>query len=166
MRLHTLYRETWLPTDRVTAFEFFCSPFNLERITPPELSFKVVDPPSGELGEGSEIGYQLGLWGLGFKWRSVIRDWDPGWGFSDQALKSPYRFWLHEHRLTDRDDGTWMTDRVSYALPLQPLGELAHFLVRRQLDRIFDYREQTIQAIFSDDRVPQGDAKTLSLSPQ
>ena len=156
MRVHTLFRETWLPTDRETAFDFFCSPFNLERITPPELSFKVVEPPSGELGEGVEIGYQLRLWGFKFRWRSVIRDWQPGSEFSDQALRSPYRYWNHEHQLVERDGGTQMSDRVSYALPLQPWGEVAHFLVRRQLERIFDFREETIQSIFAAEIISEG----------
>jgi hypothetical protein len=33
-----------------------------------------------------------------------------------------------------------MRDRVLYALPLWPLGELAAPLVRRDLARIFDFR--------------------------
>jgi ligand-binding SRPBCC domain-containing protein len=37
-----------------------------------------------------------------------------------------------------------MEDDVSYALPSQPLGELAHPLVRRQLEKIFSYRQETI----------------------
>ena len=41
-----------------------------------------------------------------------------------------------------------MLDRVEYALPLAPLGDLAHFLVRRQLERIFDYRRDVIAGLF------------------
>ena len=149
MRIHILSRETWLPIDRATAFDFFCSPFNLERITPPELSFNVVDAPEGEVEDGVEIGYRLHLWGLRFRWRSLICDWEPGIAFTDQALISPYRFWHHNHRLIDQNGGTLMLDRVQYALPLYPVGEIAHFMVRRQLKRIFDYREKTIQEIFA-----------------
>lgn len=38
-----------------------------------------------------------------------------------------------------------MRDHVEYVLPLGRLGALARPLVRRQLERIFDYREATIQ---------------------
>ena len=40
-----------------------------------------------------------------------------------------------------------MRDRVDYALPLAPLGLVALPLVRRQLERIFDFRERTIQRL-------------------
>jgi hypothetical protein len=42
-----------------------------------------------------------------------------------------------------------MLDRVEYELPFGPLGSLAHrLLVRRTLNRIFDYRNTTISEIF------------------
>ena len=38
-----------------------------------------------------------------------------------------------------------MTDTVRYALPFGPLGALAHrALVRRDLERIFDYRARAV----------------------
>jgi hypothetical protein len=38
-----------------------------------------------------------------------------------------------------------MRDTVRYALPLGPIGELAHrLLVRRDLERIFDYRRTAV----------------------
>ena len=40
-----------------------------------------------------------------------------------------------------------MIDLVNYALPLWPIGELGHPIVRYQLKRIFDYRESSFQAI-------------------
>jgi ligand-binding SRPBCC domain-containing protein len=40
-----------------------------------------------------------------------------------------------------------MEDDVTYSLPSQPLGELAHPLVRSQLERIFSYRQETILKI-------------------
>ena len=43
-----------------------------------------------------------------------------------------------------------MTDTVRYALPYGPLGSLAHrVLVRRDLERIFDYRARAVPALLS-----------------
>jgi hypothetical protein len=42
-----------------------------------------------------------------------------------------------------------MKDRVEYQLPLGPIGRLANALaVRRELQRIFNFREQAIDGIF------------------
>jgi ligand-binding SRPBCC domain-containing protein len=39
-----------------------------------------------------------------------------------------------------------MRDTVRYALPLGPLGEIAHrALVRRDLESIFDFRSQQVR---------------------
>ena len=49
----------------------------------------------------------------------------------------------------EEDDGTRMIDTVRYALPLGPLGVLAHALVvRRQIRRIFEYRGGVIAGLF------------------
>ena len=149
MRVHRLERRTWLPAPPDEAFDFFCDPWNLQRITPPELDFRISEPPDGPVGQDVEIGYRLRLWGIPFRWRSRILDWRAGREFVDTAIVGPYRLWHHRHILEPARDGTEMHDVVRYALPLQPIGELALPVVRRQLDRIFDYREATIQAIFA-----------------
>jgi ligand-binding SRPBCC domain-containing protein len=44
-----------------------------------------------------------------------------------------------------------MTDRVTYALPFGPLGELVHVLwVRRKLEHIFDFRRRKVIEIFGE----------------
>jgi ligand-binding SRPBCC domain-containing protein len=42
---------------------------------------------------------------------------------------------------------TLMEDEVRYRLPFALVGRLAHFVVRRQLRRIFRYREQVIRSL-------------------
>ena len=66
--------------------------------------------------------------------------------FVDAQLSGPYALWHHTHEFAaDGHDGTVMRDVVRYALPLWPLGELAHALVvRRDLERIFDYRRAEV----------------------
>jgi ligand-binding SRPBCC domain-containing protein len=46
-----------------------------------------------------------------------------------------------------------MTDRVDYELPFGPLGQLARWLfVRRQVEGIFDYRNEVIVREFGSAR--------------
>ena len=67
--------------------------------------------------------------------------------FVDQQLVGPYRLWHHTHAFEERAGGTLMRDTVRYALPLWPLGELALPLVRRDLDRIFDFRRDNVERL-------------------
>jgi ligand-binding SRPBCC domain-containing protein len=149
-RVHLLHREQLLPLAVEELFPFFCDAGNLARITPPELAFQVETPLPIDMRMGAEIAYRLRLWGVPFRWRTRITGWDPPHGFVDEGIRAPFRLWRHTHvfRSAPGGAGTLMDDRVEYALPLAPFGEAAHVLVRRQLDRIFDYRRQVVAELF------------------
>ena len=67
----------------------------------------------------------------------------------DEQESGPYAFWRHVHEFEARGDSTMMRDTVEYAEPLGPLGRLGHALfVERTLDRIFDFRRDTIRRLF------------------
>jgi len=147
--VHVLEREQRLPQPPDQAFEFFSDAFNLERITPPLLKFKVTTPPPIEMREGTLISYRLRVRGLPVKWLTRIEEWKPGERFVDRQLEGPYKLWHHTHTFkADGDGGTVMRDVVRYEMPLGPLGDLARkLLVERDLDEIFDYRYAEIERI-------------------
>lgn len=143
--IHTLEREQVLDVAPAEAFEFFADAFNLEAITPPWLHFALDTPGPIDMRAGTLIRYRLRLHGLPIRWLTRIDAWDPGHRFEDVQVRGPYRLWHHSHTFVAHDRGTLMRDRVRYALPLGPLGQIAHAaLVRRDLRRIFDYRAEAV----------------------
>lgn len=143
----TLEREQVLPIAPGEAFEFFADAFNLEAITPPWLGFEVETPAPIVMDRGTLISYRLRLHGLPLRWLTRIVAWEPGRRFEDLQLRGPYRHWHHVHTFTPHAGGTTMRDRVDYSLPLGPLGVLADaLLVRRDLERIFDFRAAALAA--------------------
>jgi ligand-binding SRPBCC domain-containing protein len=143
MRAFELRREIWIPQPPDSVFDFFSRAENLERITPPWLRFRILTPSPIAMRRGALIEYALRLHGLPIRWQTRIEEWDPPLGFVDVQVKGPYLLWRHTHRFVPANNGTTVIDRVEYALPFGFVGGVVHRLqVRRDLERIFDYRER------------------------
>jgi ligand-binding SRPBCC domain-containing protein len=147
MRAHLLERSQRLARPPEEVFPFFADAFNLQAITPAWLHFRVLTPEPVTMAAGTLLEYRLRLHGVPLRWLTRIEVWEPPVRFVDVQVRGPYRLWHHTHSFEPAGDGTLMGDRVRYALPLGPLGELAHaVLVRRDLERIFAFRHAAVRA--------------------
>ena len=145
-KVERLHRDIIVPASLPETFAFFADAANLQRITPPWLRFSIATPMPVRMRFGLEIAYRINLYGLPLPWRSRIDVYEPGVRFVDRQIVGPYRWWWHEHRFEAVREGTRVVDRVDYA-PRAPW--LSGALVRRDLDRIFDYRQEALRRIFS-----------------
>lgn len=143
----TFLQTTELPLPREVVFAFFADPRNLERLTPPWLRFRIQSPEPLPVGEGAVYDYTLRLHGIPLRWRTLITAWREGQRFEDLQVKGPYALWYHLHRFEDTPEGgTRMTDEVRYRLPFGWLGALALPFVKRDVERIFAWRQRALEA--------------------
>ena len=140
-----------IPLPRGKTFAFFGDAFNLELITPPFLRFRVLTRPPVEMREGTVLDYHLSLFGVPFRWRTLIERWRPASLFVDTQVLGPYALWQHTHTFTDlAPDQTLMRDRILYRIPYGVIGMMAHRLVvKRWLKEIFDYRAAAVARLLT-----------------
>jgi len=137
---YILESRVWLARARAEVFACFADPGTLVRLTPPVYRLEIVAAPAA-LAAGAVLDLRLAWRGLPVRWRAFIREWDPPYRFVDVQVRGPWARWEHRHRFLEEAGGTWVEDRVTYRLPLGPLGRAAHgLLVRRVLRALWDYR--------------------------
>jgi len=149
MELYHLERSQILALPLAETFTFFADPRHLNAITPGFVHFKFLRDPPSVLQGGSVLLYRIRLFGVPFRWQSVIEVWDPPTRFVDLQVKGPYAYWRHIHEFEDAGERrTRARDRIDFAMPLGPLGGAAYRLfVARMLARIFDFRAQRLDSI-------------------
>jgi ligand-binding SRPBCC domain-containing protein len=151
---YILERRMWLPRARTDVFEFFADPRNLPRIQPRWARPRWMVEPPPRLAVGTLLDFRVP--GLPGAWRVIVREFDPPHRFVDAQVRGPFARWEHRHRFAvgpARDEagapeGTWVEDRVTYRLPLGPIGRVIHALgAGRRIRRAFEYRDRRLAAL-------------------
>jgi ligand-binding SRPBCC domain-containing protein len=160
---YVLERRLWLPRPRPEVFAFFADPSNLALVHPPSSGLRWLAPPPETLSAGAVIDFSVRVAGWPVRWRVFVREFDPPNRFVDAQIWGPFARWEHRHRFLDGSDteearggpGTWIEDRLTYRLPVGPLGRLAHRLgVERRIVDLFDYRERRLREMFASAPAP------------
>ncbi len=146
MKTYLLEREVWLPAPRPRVFDYFADAANLAQLTPPELGFELLTPPPARVTAGARFAFRVRARGLPLRWQSVVTRCEPPAMFVDEQVRGPYRLWHHVHQFAEHDGGTVMRDEVRWAVHLP---WLVGALVRRDLERVFDYRAEAMRRLFS-----------------
>lgn len=142
-------RTTQIHASLADVFDFFSTPENLGRITPPHMRFRILAGPNRRLREDDRISYQFRIFGIPMRWQTHIDLWRDGEAFADLQERGPYKYWRHLHSFEETNGIVEMHDRVEYELPFGALGAIfGGWLVRRQLRAIFEYRANVITAVF------------------
>ena len=135
MKIYNLKRTQFLPISRSQAWDFFSAHGNLAKITPAHMGFEILYASGDKVYAG--------------QWVTEITHVKEPFYFVDEQRFGPYVMWHHEHHFKEVPGGVEMTDEVNYAIPLGPLGWLAHFIfVGHEVNRIFDFRFKVLEEYF------------------
>jgi ligand-binding SRPBCC domain-containing protein len=144
--------ELFMPVSLATAWDFFSSPLNLQKITPPDMQFTVTSPYNEDtkMYAGMIITYKVSpLLGIKLNWMTEITHVQDKQYFVDEQRFGPYALWHHQHHFKEVDGGVIMTDILNYAVGYGPAGSIANkVLVQRKINQIFKYREKAIKQMF------------------
>lgn len=139
-----------LPTTIDSAWDFFCDPGNLARITPPGMDFRITSPPQATTYAGQIFTYTVRpLFGISMVWTTEITHVTRPNFFVDEQRFGPYRFWHHQHFFREVEGGVEVRDLIHYLLTYDHMAGLVNrLIVAPRLKKIFDYRMTALHGIF------------------
>jgi ligand-binding SRPBCC domain-containing protein len=142
--------EQFLPISLEKAWDFFSSPKNLNEITPPEMTFKILNELPEKMYEGMIISYKISpMFNIPLDWVTEITHIKENQFFVDEQRIGPYAIWHHEHHFKAVEGGVQMTDILHYHVGLGPLGWIASKLfVDAKVQGIFDYRFKKLEGMY------------------
>lgn len=155
MKIYYLKRTQTIPATLDETWSFFSDPANLARITPSKMNFRITkNSGASDIYSGQIIEYKIKILPLyETRWVTEIQQVSKPHYFIDVQREGPYALWHHQHQFKQVPSGVEMTDEVSYALPLNFIGRLAHgIFVQRQLNTIFDYRFSVLKKYFEKEK--------------
>lgn len=147
-KLHYMQK---LPISLEEAWDFFSSPANLSKITPPSLAFKIKHQHENQkMYAGQLTTYTIRpFWNINYEWVTEITAVQKLVYFIDEQKFGPYSFWHHEHWFSSIQGGIQMDDIVFYKLPFGIIGKVLHDLkIKKDLDDIFAYRRTVLEQMF------------------
>lgn len=152
MKTYSLNSKQTLPISLEKAWHFFSRPENLNELTPQDMSFEIKSDIQGvEMYEGMLIEYTIKpMMNIPMNWVTEITHISDKKYFIDEQRFGPYAMWHHEHHFEETEGGVLMTDKLTYAMPMGPLGTIANGLfVGKRVKEIFDYRYSILKTYFS-----------------
>lgn len=156
MKTYALKLTQNLPITLAEAWDFFSSPHNLAKITPPEMDFVVTSTYNGEakMYPGMVITYKVSpVLGIKLNWMTEITHVEEGKYFVDEQRFGPYALWHHQHHFREIPGGVEMTDLLHYAIPFGIFGRLANSLfVANKVKEVFEFRTKKVVEIFGEYR--------------
>ncbi len=152
MKTYHFQFDSDLPIPLAEAWDFFSSPLNLSKITPPEMKFVVTSnfSPDTKMYPGMLIAYKVSpLLGIRMNWVTEITHVKDLEYFVDEQRSGPYALWHHQHHFKEIKGGVHVTDILTYAIPYGVIGRMANSLiVEKEVKKIFAFREEQINKLF------------------
>jgi len=115
------------------------------RLTPPWAPLRLKWRQGNGIDKGVRVGFDMRVLGIPMDWEAEHIAFQENRMFRDRQTKGPFARWEHTHLFhPDGQNSAVMEDQVAWQLPMGFLARPFYGHVRKELDRIFDYRHRVL----------------------
>ncbi len=137
--MKTIIKKTLINCTQEELFEFHMDSNNITKITPPNIKVELL---TRELDtyEGKIVKIKTTKFFLPTYWEVQIEKLHAPDTLIDIALKSPFKFWRHQHLFIQTENGCELKDIIEYELPFGFIGKLFDHYIEKDIKDMFEYR--------------------------
>ncbi len=146
-----------ISTDAESLWKFHLQPEALEHLSPWWMGLRIVDPGQG-VAENSLVRAEAGVWPLRFSWEALHCGVTRNRSFTDIALSSPFRFWVHQHVIEPvSTTRSRLTDVIWFVAPVWIPRFLARPALTIALRALFKWRHSKTRKAVTQPKQPAND---------
>lgn len=122
-------------------FNFHLDSENITKITPHNIKVELLSSDTKAF-EGKVIKIKTTKFFIPTYWEVKIEKLKSPSILVDVALKSPFKYWKHQHIFTKKGNVCELKDIIEYELPFGILGKIVEPLITHDIQKMFDYRHK------------------------
>jgi ligand-binding SRPBCC domain-containing protein len=131
---------SWIDAPVEVLFAFHEHPKALERLTPPHQKVEVLERTNG-IQEGSRVVIRSHVGPFPIVWHALHTVYIKDRLFVDEQESGPFRTWIHRHEFASEENGSRLTDSISYQMKGGVIAEaFGGWIVQWQLKTMFTWR--------------------------
>ncbi|MEA3352984.1 MAG: SRPBCC family protein [Campylobacterota bacterium] len=127
-------------------FEFHLDSENITKITPKDTKVELLNEDTTTY-EGKIVKIKTVKFFIPTYWEVKIKKLQKPDILVDVAVKSPFKYWKHQHIFTKKDNVCELKDIIEYKLPFGILGKIVEPFIEADIRNMFDYRHKKTKDI-------------------
>ena len=139
-------KSTLIKCTQEELFDFHLDANNLKQITPSDIKIKLLTP-NFVPKENAIMKVRSTKNFIPFTWEVKIDKIQRPNKLVDIALKSPFKYWEHQHLFIKHENYTELRDVIKYELPFGFIGSFLDPFIYNDLTKMFDFRHKVTKQI-------------------
>jgi ligand-binding SRPBCC domain-containing protein len=127
-------------------YQFHLDSNNITKITPKSIEVRLLNDDTTTY-EGKIVKLVSKKFFISTYWEVKIEKLEENAILVDKAIKSPFKYWRHQHIFLKQDSGCELKDIIEFELPFGLIGKLVEPLISMDITSMFDYRHKRTKEI-------------------
>jgi ligand-binding SRPBCC domain-containing protein len=127
-------------------FDFHLDSNNITKITPENIKVELLNSDI-KTYEGKVVKLKTTKMFIPTYWEVKIEKLEKPNILVDLALKSPFKYWRHQHIFTKKGNMSELKDVIEFELPFGLLGKIISPFIENDIKKMFEYRHKKTKQI-------------------